>query len=56
MSYLNQILALGFGDQRLKLGCGEGIDKTRFGNNQEQDLCSGKDGELISLACCQLMN
>lgn len=31
---LNQILALGLGDERLKLGCCEGIDQTSLGNDE----------------------
>lgn len=37
---LNQRLALVFGDERLQLGSGEGIDKTGFRNDQQQDLCA----------------
>lgn len=37
---LNQRLALVFGDERLQLGSGEGIDKTGFRNDQQKDLCA----------------
>ena len=38
MSYLNQVLALSLGDQRLQLWGGESVDKTGFRHNEEQDL------------------
>ena len=33
-TYLDQILALGLGDEGLQLGCRKGVDQTRLGNNE----------------------
>ncbi len=33
-TYLNQVLALGLGDQRLELGGGEGVDQTSFRDDE----------------------
>ena len=49
-TYLDQIFAFGFGDQRLKLGGGEGVDQTRFGDHQQEDLCAREDGEFVRLS------
>lgn len=49
-TYLDQIFAFSFGDQRLKLGGGEGVDQTRFGDHQQEDLCAREDGEFIRLS------
>jgi hypothetical protein len=40
---LDQILAFGLGDERLKLGSGECVDKTGLRNDQEENLGSGED-------------
>lgn len=32
--YLNQVLSLGLGDERLQLGSREGVDQAGFGNNE----------------------
>lgn len=50
-TYLDEVLALGLGDERLQLGRGEGVDQTRLGHDEKQDLGAGQDGELISLGC-----
>jgi hypothetical protein len=47
--YLDQILPLGLGDQRLKLGCCKCIDKTGLGNDQQENLSSGEDREFVCL-------
>ena len=49
MAYLNQVLALGLGDQRLEFGGSEGVDKAGFRNDQEKNLSASQDRELISL-------
>jgi hypothetical protein len=33
--YLNEVLALGFSDQRLKFGSSEGVDETRLGDDKQ---------------------
>lgn len=48
-SYLDQVLAFGLCDQRLKLGSGEGVDKTGFGDDQQENLCASKDGQFVCL-------
>jgi hypothetical protein len=49
-AYLDEILALGLGDQRLQLRCGEGVDEARLGDDEQQHLRAGQDGELVGLA------
>lgn len=34
-AHLNQILAFRFRDERLELGCGEGVDESGLGNDEE---------------------
>lgn len=48
-TYLNEVLALGLGDERLQLGGGEGIDETRLRDNQQEHLGAGENGQLVSL-------
>lgn len=48
-AYLNQVLALGLRDERLELGCCESVDQSRLGNDEEEDLSTGQDGQLIGL-------
>lgn len=47
--YLNQVLALRFRHERLKLGSGEGVDKTSLGHDQKKHLGAGEDGQLVCL-------
>ena len=49
-AYLNQVLALGLGDQWLKLGSGEGVDQTSLRDDQQEHLSAGEDGQFIGLA------
>jgi hypothetical protein len=49
-TYLDQILALGLRNQRLKLGSSEGVHETGFGDDEEENLGPGKDREFIGLA------
>lgn len=37
-AYLDEVLALGLGHQRLQLGCGEGVDEARLGHDEQQHL------------------
>ncbi len=48
-SYLNEILAFCFGDQGLKLRCGECVDEAGLRNNKQEDLRAREDGELVCL-------
>jgi hypothetical protein len=48
-SYLDQVLALGLGHQRLELGGGEGVDETSLGHNEQKDLGASEDGQLVGL-------
>jgi len=48
-TYLNQVLAFGLGDQRLKLRCRECVDETGFGHYEEEDLSAGEDGKFVCL-------
>lgn len=43
-TYLDEVLALGLGDQRLQLRGSKGIDETRLGDDQQQDLSASQDG------------
>lgn len=55
VAYLDQVLALCFGDQRLKLrGC-ESVHEASLGHDQQQDLGPCKNGQLVRLrgAQCQ---
>ena len=47
--YLDQILALSLGDQRLELGGREGVDQPRLGDDEEKDLRAGQDRQLVCL-------
>jgi hypothetical protein len=47
--YLNEILPLGLGHERLKLRGGEGIDEAGFGYDEQKDLCTGEDRKLVRL-------
>ena len=49
MTYLNEIFALGLGYKRLEFGCGEGVDETSLGNDEQQYLSAGEDGQLVCL-------
>jgi hypothetical protein len=46
---LDEILALGLGDEGLELGGGEGVYETRLWYDEEQDLGTGEGGELVCL-------
>lgn len=43
MTHLNEILTLGLGDERLQLWSGEGVDQTRLGDDEQEDLGAGED-------------
>ena len=46
---LDEVLAFWLCDQRLELGRGEGVDETGLGNDEEEDLSAGEDGEFVGL-------
>lgn len=48
-TYLDEVLALSLCDKRLKLRGGEGVDKASLGDDQEQNLRSGKDRQFVGL-------
>jgi hypothetical protein len=50
-AYLDEVLALGLGHERLQLGCGECVHQARLGHDEEQHLGAGEDGQLVCLAC-----
>jgi hypothetical protein len=57
VAYLDEVLALGLGHQRLQLGCGEGVDEARLRHDEQQHLGARQDRELVGLAhtvskCC----
>lgn len=43
IAYLDQIFALGLGNERLELGSGEGINQARLGDDQQEDLSACQD-------------
>lgn len=52
-AHLDEVLALGLGDKRLQLRRGEGVDEAGLGDDEEEDLGAGEDGELVGLEVCQ---
>lgn len=52
-AYLDQVLTLGLGHQRLQLGSGEGVDETSLGDDEQKDLGASEDGQLVGLARAQ---
>ena len=48
-AHLDQVLALGLGDERLELGSSEGVDQSGLGNDEKKHLGAGKDRKLICL-------
>lgn len=46
---LDEVLALGLGNERLELGGGEGVDETGLGHDKEENLGAGEGGELVRL-------
>lgn len=52
-TYLDQVFSFCLCNKRLKLWRSEGIDKTSFGDNEEEDLSSSEDRQFV---CLLLMN
>lgn len=46
---MDQVLALGFGDQRLEFGSRKSVDEASLRDNEKEDLSTGEDRELICL-------
>jgi len=46
---LNQVLSFSLGDKGLKLRCCECVDQTGFGDDEQEDLSSRKDGQFVRL-------
>ena len=46
---LDEILALGLGDEGLELCSGEGIDETGLGDDKEEDLGPSEGREFVGL-------
>lgn len=49
VTHLDEVLAFRLGDQRLQLGCSEGVDKTGLRHHQQEHLSPREDGQLIGL-------
>lgn len=49
LAYLDEVLALGLGDERLQLWCREGVDKARLRDDEQQHLGAGEDRQLVGL-------
>ena len=49
IAYLDQVLALGLGYQRLQLGSSEGVYQTGLRHDEKEHLGAGEDGELVGL-------
>lgn len=49
VTYLNQVLALSLGDQRLQFGSGESVDEAGLRDDQQENLSAGENRQLISL-------
>lgn len=48
-AYLNKVLALRLGDERLELGRGKSIDEASFGNDEKQHLGACQNRQFVSL-------
>ena len=48
-AYLDEILSLRLRDERLELGCGEGVDETSLGDDKEEHLSASEDLSLIHI-------
>jgi hypothetical protein len=47
--YLNQVLAFGLSDEWLQSRSCERVDEASLGDDQQQDLGTGEDRELVGL-------
>lgn len=46
---LDEVFAFGFLDKGLEFGSCKGVDQAGFGDNQQKDLCAGKNRQLVGL-------
>ena len=49
---LDEVLAFRLCDKRLELGCGEGVDETGFGDDEEEHLSACENRQFVSLDAC----
>jgi hypothetical protein len=47
--YLDEVLPFRLCDERLELGCGEGVDKSRLGDDKQEHLSASEDGQFVCL-------
>lgn len=50
---MDEVLAVRLGDEWLELGSGKSVDESCFGDNKQQNLSAGEDGQLVGLRTCQ---
>lgn len=48
-AYLDEVLALGLGDEGLQLRCREGVDEASLRDDEQQHLGAGEDGQFVGL-------
>jgi hypothetical protein len=48
-TYLDQVLSLGLGHQRLELGSGEGVNETSFRDDEQKNLSASEDRQFVGL-------
>ena len=53
-TYLNQVLTLWLGNERLQFWRGERVDQAGLGHDEEEDLGTGEYGQLICLRTASL--
>jgi len=49
-AYLDEVLSFWLRDERLELGCGEGVDETSLGDDKEEHLSASEDRQFICLS------
>lgn len=49
VAYLDEVLALGLGDEWLQLGGREGVDKACLRHDQKQHLCTREHRQFVGL-------
>jgi len=48
-AYLNQVLSFGLGDEGLQFRSRKGVDQSGLGDDEQEDLSSSEDRQLIRL-------
>jgi hypothetical protein len=46
---LDEVLALGLGDERLQFGGRERVDQAGFRDDEKENLCAGESGKFVGL-------